>query len=83
MESHLLLMVEQSRALFTDPYMVPMISSLRDYWLKFYCDVLMVKFLALMKASNWDYLMVKWLELYLEMYMESHLGLMLEQSWDL
>ena len=43
----------------------------------------MVKCLALMKASNWEYLMVKQLALKLEQLMESHLGLMLDQSWDL
>ena len=47
-----------------------MMKSLRDYCLVVHCDLLMVKGLALTKASNWYYLMLKCLELYLGLYME-------------
>ena len=66
-----------------DPLMVLMMASLRAYFLGVHWDLPMATRLALMKASNWDLLMVKCLALYLEMYMESHLGLILEQIWDL
>ena len=43
----------------------------------------MVKFLAPMKASNWDIMKVKCLTLYLDISMKSHLVLVFEQSWSL
>ena len=62
--------------------MVLMMASLRSYCLEFYWDLPMKKRLDLMKASNWNLLMVNLLSLYLEIYMESHLGLILEPSCD-
>ena len=54
--------------------------SLRDYSLDTLLDVLLVKSLALMKASNWDLLILKRLAINFEIQTESHLGLILEQS---
>ena len=47
--------------------MVLMMELLRSYCLETHCNILMVKFLDIMKASNWDYIMVKCLGIYLEM----------------
>ena len=47
--------------------MVLMLAILRAYCFENHWDILMVKCLVLMKASNWDYLVVKGLSLYLEM----------------
>ena len=58
--------------------MVPMMEIFRGYCMETYWDILMVKCMAMMKASNWNVMMLKFLELYMEMYMESHLGLMPE-----
>ena len=66
-----------------DSLMVVMMESLRDYCMETHWDILKVRCMALMKASNWDVLMVNFLSLYLEMYMGSYLGLMLEHSWSL
>ena len=60
-----------------DPLMVLMMESLSDYCLETHWDLLMIKCLALIDASNWYIMMVKCLELYLKIYMESYLGLML------
>ena len=59
MESHLVLMLEQSWDLYMDPLMVIRMAILRDYRLEMYWGLLMVKCLVLMKASNWDILIVK------------------------
>ena len=59
-------MLEHSWALYMDPLMVLMMGILQGDFLEVHWDILMVKFLDLMKASNWDILMVKFLELYLE-----------------
>ena len=61
-----------------DYLIVLMMSSLRADWLDDHWYPLMVKCLYLMKALNWDYLVVKCFALYLEMYMESNLGFVLE-----
>ena len=45
--------------------MVLMMASLSNSLLETYCNVLMVKLLDMMKASNWGYFMVKCLDLYL------------------
>ena len=42
-----------------DPLMVIMMEIFRDDFLETLWDLLMVKCLALMKASNWDILIVK------------------------
>ena len=63
--------------------MVLKIEILRACCLDTNWDILMLKCLALMKASKWYLLMVKLLVLYLDMYMESNLGLIFEQIWDL
>ena len=47
--------------------MVLIMEILRDYFLEVHWDILMVKFLDLMNASNWDLMMVNCLALYLEM----------------
>ena len=52
MKSHLGLMLKNSFAVYMDLLMVPMMTSLRDYLLENHWDLLMVKCLALMKASN-------------------------------
>ena len=53
-----------------DPYMYPlmvlMIESFRGYFVETLWNILTVKCMALIKASNWDVLMVKFLALYLE-----------------
>ena len=67
MKSHLGLMLEQNWALEIGPLMELIIANLRAYWLGVHWDIMMVKFLALTKASNWDLRMVKCLALYLEM----------------
>ena len=46
--------------------MILIVGSLRDYCLETHFDIQMVDRLALMKASNLDYLMVKCLALYFE-----------------
>ena len=46
-------------------FMIIMITSLRDYSLEPHWDILVVKCMGLMKASNCDYLMVKGLVPYL------------------
>ena len=50
-----------------DSLMVLMMAILRDYLLKVDWDLLMLKFLYLMKALNWYILVVKCLALCLEM----------------
>ena len=57
----------------------PMMASLRAYLFETHWYLLMEKFLDLMKALYWDYVLVKCLEPYLNIYMESHLVFMLEQ----
>ena len=52
-------MSEHSWALYMDPLMVLMMGILQGDFLEVHWDILMVKFLDLMKASNWDYIMVK------------------------
>ena len=47
--------------------MVLIMAILKAYFLETHWDLLMVKCLYLMKASNWDYMEVKFLALYLEM----------------
>ena len=81
MESHLVLMLEQSLNIYMGPLIVIILASLRAYFFETHFDLLMVKCLALMKASKWDLLMVKCLVIYYKMYMESHLMLILEHSW--
>ena len=49
------------------PLMVIMMARLRDYFFETHWDLIMVKSLALIKASNWDYLLVECLVLYLGM----------------
>ena len=51
-------MLEQMWDVYMDPLMVITIEILRYYCLENHWDLLMVKCLALIKASNWDYLMV-------------------------
>ena len=41
-----------------DPLMVLMMATVRAYRFDIHCDIIMVKCLAMMKASNWDYLAV-------------------------
>ena len=50
MEPHLGLMLEHSWPIYMDPLMVLMMASLRDYCLEVHWDILMVKYLDLMKA---------------------------------
>ena len=59
MESHLGLMLEQSWDFWVDPLMVILMVSLRDYCFETHWCVLMVKCLDIMKASNWDNIVVK------------------------
>ena len=42
-----------------DPLTIRTVDRLRAYFFETHLDILMVKCLALMKASHWDYLMVK------------------------
>ena len=58
--------------------MVLIIRILRGYSFETHWGILMVKLLAMMKASNWYSLLVKCLSLYLEMYMEPYVVLMWE-----
>ena len=53
MESHLGLLLEHSWALYMDPLIVLMMSSLRGYCLETNWNLLMVNCMAPMKASNW------------------------------
>ena len=46
--------------------MVLMMTNLRDYCLENHKNLLVVKCLALMKASHWDYVMVKRFAIYLK-----------------
>ena len=66
-----------------DPLIILIMEIFRDYLLETQCGLLILKCFDLMKASNWDLLMLNCLTLYLEIYVESHLGLMLEHSWPL
>ena len=50
-----------------DNLMVLIKARLRAYFLENHWDLLMVKLLVLMEASNWDYPVVKFLALYLKM----------------
>ena len=42
-----------------DPFVVLIMEKLRAYFLETRWDLLMVKCLVMMKASNWDYLVLK------------------------
>ena len=53
------------------------------YLFEAHWDLLMIKFLTLMKSSYWDDLMVNYLALYSEMWMQYLFGLLLKQIWDL
>ena len=66
-----------------DTLMFLMMDCLGAYFREVQWDILMLKRLDLMRASNFYKLMLKLLALYLEIYMESKLGLMLEQIWSL
>ena len=66
MESHLDLMFKQTWALYIDHLMITMIEILRAYVLKGSLKSTDKNYLDLMKASNWDYMMVKCLNPYLE-----------------
>ena len=61
MESHLGLMLKHSWLFLTDPVIVLMLASLRAFFLEIHLGILMGKCSDLMKAPNWDYLVVKWL----------------------
>ena len=52
-------MLEHSWDLYMDPLVVLMVEILRDYLLEVHWDIMMVKCLDMMKASNWNYFMVK------------------------
>ena len=58
-ESYLESMLEQIWALYMDHLIVLMMVRLRYYCLKTHCNMLRVNCLAMMKALNWDYLVVK------------------------
>ena len=55
MESQLGLMLKQSWYLKMGPLMVLMLTSLWDYFLKTHLYLLKVKFLNMMRESNWDF----------------------------
>ena len=59
MESYLGLMLEQNWTLYMVPLIILMMARLGDCCLEIQCDLLMVKLLALITASNWDYVVVK------------------------
>ena len=63
--------------------MVIMMRSLKSYYLEIHRDLMMVKCMVLIKASNCDCLMLMYLAICLKMYMESSLVLMMEQNWDI
>ena len=70
MESHLVLMLDYRWNFEIYTLMVLMMEIFRSYFLEVLWDKLILKCLALMKASKWDLLMEKYLELYFAMYME-------------